>query len=97
MGDMNGSQWTAFGSFGNATSQFGYPAGIAIDAMGRIFVADMVNNRIVRMDDMKGGGWTTLARAASPFNHPWGVRVDATTHIYSADMLNNRIVRFVMP
>src|SRR5439155_1519826 len=61
----------------------------------KIYVADESNNRIVRMDDMTGAGWTELGMFGSgpnQFNGPFGIFVSAG-QIYVADRNNNRIVR----
>ena len=70
--------------------------GIALDAQGRIYVADSENNRIVRIDDIAGGAWTTFGGSGggpATFHVPWGIAVDARGRIYVADSENDRIVR----
>jgi sugar lactone lactonase YvrE len=103
MDDMSGSSWTVLGSPGHSghsgINQFDHPSGVTVDASGHIYIADMVNSRIVRMDDMEGGNWTTLGSpgsAVSQFNHPWGVALDASGHVYVADDGNCRILRFIL-
>ena len=67
------------------------------NARSHIYIADSGNNRIVRMDDMDGKGWTTLSgnsgAKATPFDAPTGVYVDSNGHIFVADSGNYRIVR----
>jgi len=61
----------------------------------KIYVADASNNRIVRMDDMTGAGWTPFGTSGSGMNQsngPFGIFVSAG-QIYVADRNNNRIVR----
>jgi DNA-binding beta-propeller fold protein YncE len=63
---------------------------------GRIYVADRENNRIVRMNDMTGAGWTTFGAEGSgtnQFNDPFSIFVDGAGRIYVTDNRNNRIVR----
>ena len=105
MDDMSGTNWTLLGGIGHSdhgsgTNQFSYPAGVALDASGHIYIADSGNCRIVRVDDMSGTNWTTLGSSGSgtnQFDHPWGVAVDRGGNIYGADIRNNRIVRFIVP
>jgi sugar lactone lactonase YvrE len=56
----------------------------------RVYIVDSENDRIVRIDDLTGSGWTVLAL---PFHEPDGVAVSSDGHIYIADQVNNRIVR----
>jgi DNA-binding beta-propeller fold protein YncE len=68
--------------------------GIAVDATGKIYVADNGNCRIVRMDNISGKKWTSYGTCGSgtgQFSSPKGLWVDAGG-IYVADSGNNRIV-----
>jgi hypothetical protein len=52
---------------GFGQNQFASPAGIAIDSADRIYVADFVNDRLVRIDDMSGIGWiATSSESGTP-------------------------------
>src|SRR5947208_14185909 len=61
----------------------------------KIYVADASNNRIVRMDDMTGAGWTPFGTSGSGMNQlngPFGIFFNAAqSHV--ADRSNNRIFR----
>jgi DNA-binding beta-propeller fold protein YncE len=48
----------AFGETGSGRGRFSQPMDIALDEAGRIYVADMGNRRIVRIDELDGSGWT---------------------------------------
>ena len=62
-------------------AQFNAPAGVGADTAGNIFVADMLNNRIRKIDS--GNNVTTVA---SGFSKPSAVSVDTTKNlIYVAD------------
>ena len=64
--------------------------------VGAIYITDAGNNRITRISDMTGAGWTAFGAAGSgpnQFNTPVGIYVDTTGHIYVADSGNHRIVR----
>jgi DNA-binding beta-propeller fold protein YncE len=82
-----------------AKAWFDLPSGVAVDASGKVYVADQYNNRI-RV--IAGGQVTTLAgtgdvgyldgpAAKAWFDLPSGVAVDASGKVYVADQYNNRI------
>jgi sugar lactone lactonase YvrE len=85
------------------------PVGVFVDANGRLWVADMTNNRVLRFDNA-----STIA-SASPANGvlgqpdfvtntagvtankmttPTGVFVDGNGTLWVADRANNRVLRF---
>src|SRR5439155_14174130 len=62
----------------------------------KIYVADESNNRIVRMDDMTGAGWTpfgVFGSGPNQFRFPSGIYVSTTGQIFVTDASNHRIVR----
>jgi len=76
MDDFTGKNW-AF--LGNPTpgipnpnytkpQQWFMPFDITVDASGKIYVADMTNHRITRMDDMTGKNWITFGAGGSGTN-----------------------------
>jgi DNA-binding beta-propeller fold protein YncE len=93
---MTGAGWVTFGTRGSRIGQFNDPGGIALDVIGRIYVADSQNHRITRIDNMIGGGWTTLGASGSgdkQFSGPRGLTLDSEGRLYVVDSGNNRIVR----
>jgi streptogramin lyase len=83
------------------SARFNHPFGIAIDAKGNLYIADVGNSVIRKMDTT--GLVTTLAGiggikgaangvdSLSTFNNPFGVVADASGNVYVADAGNNRI------
>ncbi|MHA3790013.1 Ig-like domain-containing protein, partial [Flavobacterium hauense] len=66
---------------------FNLPAGIAINAQGTIYVADVYNSAIKKMNS-DGSNVQTIG---SGFNASFGVTVDAQGIVYVADTYNNAI------
>ena len=94
--DMQGTNWTTYGTYGSGQGQFNDPPGIAVDSAGRIYVMDTNNTRLVRIDDMNGTNWITYGTVGSgvgQFNAFISVAVDSLGRIYVADTGNVRIVR----
>lgn len=87
---------------GKAAS-FNLPAGVAIDSMGNLFVAESGNHTVRKITS--SGVVTTLAGTAGKkgpangtgtaarFNHPMAVAIDGAHNVYVADSGNNTIRR----
>ncbi len=107
--DQNGNVTTLAGSPGSGykdgpgnEAKFYWPSQLATDASGNVYVADVGNHRIRKID--KNGNVTTLAGTGEPgfldgpgsqakFYQPYGVCVDSNGNIYVADYVNERIRR----
>jgi sugar lactone lactonase YvrE len=77
---------TASGDGGPAIdARFSDPVGLAVDATGVLYVADMGANRVRRVD--RDGIVTTVARG----NGPTGVAVDAAGNLFIAENYGHRV------
>jgi sugar lactone lactonase YvrE len=90
------------GDGGPATSaQLNNPPGVALDAAGNLYIADLDNHRIRKVDingiitTVAGGGTSGLGDGGSAtsahLNYPFGVALDAAGNLYIADAGNSRI------
>ncbi len=86
-----------FGTFGSGVNQFSTITKIAFDSVGRIYVADFSNRRIVRIDDLTGTNWTVLDMipwANNPTDAPSSIAVDSADTMYITMKSSNRLFRF---
>jgi sugar lactone lactonase YvrE len=92
----------ALGSANGAGSaaSFSQPAGVAVDNMGNVYVADLGNNLIRKISasgvvsTLAGSGFAGFNNGSYPppsFNSPIGVAVDDSGNVYVADAGNNMI------
>ena len=103
---LAGTGGASFADGQGTSAAFWWPAGIAVDPTGVLFVADRRNNRIRRISPQ--GAVTTLAGTgagsfvngvgtiSATFNFPEGVAVDASGNVYVGDQGNNA-VRLIRP
>lgn len=89
-----------------ASTQLNQPAGLAIDKLGNLYIADSGSNT-VRMMNAATGSVITIAGTGTPgftgdgylaslatLNNPQGVTVDAKSNVYISDTNNNRVRAF---
>jgi len=97
--------WGFTGDGGPATlAKLNQPTGVKVDALGNIYIADMSNCAIRKVD--KSGIITTIAgngtvgssgdggaATSAQLNYPVGIEIDAQGNIYIADTYNNTVRR----
>ena len=94
---------------GTTAGKVNTPTSVFVDGSGRLWVADRLNNRVLRFDNAssKANGSNadgvlgqlnfttgTYGITASTMNDPWGVYLDVTGRLWVAERNNNRVTRF---
>ncbi len=92
-----------FDSAGNYISQLVtpdnsvmYPANIALDSSGNVYIADMFNNRILKFNSSGTfvAQWGTPGSGNGQFNIVSGIAVAPNGNVYVSDEQNNRVQEF---
>lgn len=91
------------GDGGLATAaQLSYPAGVAVDQTGNVYISDLLNNRVrmvtptgtistVAGNGLPGFGGDGGAATSAELNQPAGLAVDSSGNLYIADSNNSAI------
>ena len=104
--DFTGKGWVAFGSKGTGVNQFNFTAQFpspSVDSKGRVYIPDVLNSRIVRIDDMTGKGWTAYGERlgneesddprVGKFTGLVAVALDSKERIYILEQGIPRVIR----
>jgi sugar lactone lactonase YvrE len=85
-----GTGVAGFGGDGGAAlnAEFNYPFGIAVDGVGQVYIADLSNNRIRRID--ADGNVATIANTP----YPRGLTLDQRSRLYIVDYWESKILRW---
>ncbi len=94
--DTGGRQLTTIGGgSGTKPGQLNYPYGVALDKAGRVFVADNLNQRILRFSTGPSypykGRWGSYGTGPGQLAYPRGIAIDAAGNLYVANTGNDRI------
>ncbi|MGM9991937.1 MAG: NHL repeat-containing protein [Candidatus Bruticola sp.] len=88
MKNIQGEDFYPLGLSGSGLGRFLNPEQIWVDVTGKVYIADRGNNRIIRIDDIRGLGWTEMDNG---FKGPKGVAFHGK-RLYISDTENNRIL-----
>lgn len=96
-------------SSGTTANKFNRPSAIYVDDMGRLWVCDRLNNRVLWFDNagalvtnasangvigQSGLTTATPATSATGLRHPTGVKVDENDNLWIADFYNERVLMY---
>ena len=73
------------------TSSLWWPFGVAVDGSGSLYIADAVNNRVLK-ETLGSGSYSETMIAAGLLSQPAGVAVDGAGNVYIADGGNGRVL-----
>ncbi|MGM9999164.1 MAG: hypothetical protein ACI38Q_07215 [Candidatus Bruticola sp.] len=88
MKNLQGEDFYPLGLSGSGLGRFLNPEQIWVDVTGKVYIADRGNNRIIRIDDIRGLGWTEMDNG---FSGPRGVAFHGK-RLYISDTDNDRIL-----
>lgn len=85
-----------FGSYGEGNGQFIWPAGIALDSQGNVYISDEWLNRVSVFS--KDGdfleSWGSPGSEPGQVNKPSGLAFDSQDDLYLVDSWNHRVQKF---
>lgn len=89
-------QW---GRHGSELGEFIRPQSIAVDAEGRVWVADACNHRIQVFEVGENEAklvktWGEQGSALGQLNYPYGLQLDGEQHVYLCEFGNHRVQKF---
>ena len=86
----------SWGSLGTGDGEFNLCVDAAVDASGRVYVTDMLNQRV---QVFSGDGtflfkWGAYGQNAGEFQNPYAIDLDADGNVYVLEQIGNRVQKF---
>ena len=96
MYDIESEYYGVYGEFGEGLGEFRWPAGMAADSAGNIYLSDEQTQRInvYSADGNAISNWGVHGSKEGQFDRPSGIAFDPEDNLYVSDSINNRILRF---
>jgi DNA-binding beta-propeller fold protein YncE len=98
IGDVPGDEEfvAEFSKYGDGEGELIWPAGIAIDSQGRLYITDEWLNRISVFDKDRNflGQWGRSGGGDGELDGPSGIAIDPEDDVYVVDSRNHRIQKF---
>ncbi len=84
---------------GNNFTKFSHARGVIVDLLGKVYVVDYSNHRLIRWYNVVIQGSVAIGgngQGTQPnqLNNPEGLSFNRHGNLYAADRINNRIQRF---
>jgi len=81
------------------SSSFYYPAGVAVDGIGNVYLSDFGNNTVKKILAVNGTipASPTIETLTTGVNAPYGVAVDNGVNVYIADTQNTAYWSWTSP
>jgi sugar lactone lactonase YvrE len=96
--DGAGRLLSAWGRAGFGPGEFQFPAGIAVDGHGHVYVSDLENHRIQQFDRTGRflGQWGERGFAPGRLFRPSALTVDSRGRVWVVEPLSNRVQSFAI-
>lgn len=94
--EPNGELISIWGAQETATDKFRYPARIAVDGSGNMYVTDQSSHCVHKLDAQGKyiKSWGSKGTGDGQFDTPEGITVDKSGNVYVCDRQNSRIQKF---
>ena len=96
MYDLDSEYFGTFGSYGEGDGQFVWPAGIAVDGLGQVYISDEYTHRVVVFDSAGNpvGNWGVHGARPGELDGPSGLAFGRDDSLYVVDHQNQRMQKF---